>query len=313
MALVMDSTSTCTMRASPKEQVAASEKKRSQKDLQKTRLCVYHLQGKCGLGSECAFAHSSVEVKNVPDLRKTQLCTKFAEGKCFNKNCNYAHGEADLLDPPSFKKKLCKWHVKGMCRNGVKCGFVHDMKEMRVDAPPGFEPMEPPVHNPKQTQKVSPPPGLTKMTVESNRDDSTQVPSSRSPVESDLSSMGIPTMPEEHLFRLMAGRGSAPMQHQVALMSSAIGGLQAKLSQLEDMMLQNQVIQMQQQIEQLTQQCQSLESGLSMAQQPGAVAPVAGEPTSLKSRLSANATPFKPNIGKSDEVTWCDVDSVASD
>merc|ERR1719162_1463357 len=116
-------------------------------------------------------------------------------------------------------------------------------------------------------------------------------------------------MPEEHLFRLMAGRGSAPLQHQVASMSSAIAGLQAKLGQLEDQMLQNQVVQMQQQIEQLTQQCWSLESGLNLAQQP--VEPVSIEP-SLRSRLRANAAPFKPkpNIGKSDEKVWCDVDSV---
>jgi len=308
MAVIMDSTCTRTKKASPNAEVAASEKKQSNKDLQKTRLCIYNLEGKCGFGSNCAFAHSALEVKSVPDLRKTQLCTKFAEGNCCNKNCNYAHGQADLRDPPNFKKKLCKWHVEGMCRNGVKCGFVHDVVEMRVDAPPGFEPIEPPVRNPRKSQKVPPPPGLTKMGVENDCGNSTDAPYSQSEAESDLSSTGVPTMPEEHLFRLMAGRGSAPLQHQVAIMSSAIGGLQAKLSQLEDMMLQNQVSQMQQQIEQLTQQCQSMESGLSLAQQPVSI-----EPTSLRSQLRANATPFKPNIGKSDDTTWCDVASVASD
>lgn len=311
MAVVMSSNATRTTRASRIEQVVASEKKQSNKDLQKTRLCVYHLEGKCGLGSACAFAHSAVEVKSAPDLRKTQLCTKFAEGNCTNKNCNYAHGEAELRDPPNFKKKICKWHLKGMCRNGVKCGFVHDSKEMRVEAPPGFEAIEQPVRGPKKSEEVPPPPGLTKMSFENDSDDSTDVPS-QSQADSDLSSTGVPTMPEEDLFRLMAGRGSAPLQSQVSLMSSAIAGLQAKLGQLEDIMLQNQVTQMQQQIEQLTQQCFTLESGLSMAQQSVEATPVSIEPV-LRSRLRANAAPFKPNFGKSDETTWCDVDSVASD
>jgi len=304
----MDSTSTRTTKAQLNEQVAASEKKQSNKDLQKTRLCVYNLEGKCGYGSNCVFAHSAVEVKSVPDLRKTQLCTKFAEGQCSNKNCNYAHGEAELRQPPNFKKKICKWHMKGTCRNGAKCGFVHDIKELRVDpgAPPGFEPLNvqtPQAPKPKMLKKVPPPPGLDL------EDASTDVPSSQSQAESDLGSTGVPSIPEEHLFRLMAGRGSAPLQHQVAVMSSAIGGLQAKLSQLEDMMLENQVIQMQQQIQQLTEQCYSLESGLTMAQ-----VPVAVEQNSLRSRLRANAAPFKPNEGKtSDDITWCDVSSVASE
>jgi hypothetical protein len=282
-------------RRSPGEQrakkVATCEKKQKNKDLQRTRLCVYNLGGKCGYGSKCTFAHNASEVKNVPDLRKTQVCTKFAEGKCTNKNCNYAHGEAELKDPPNFKKKLCKWHSMGNCRNGASCGFAHEIKELRAEAPPGFEPIgaEAPL-NAKKLQKVAPPPGLTKMGVEYDCDASTDVPSSQSQAESDLSMTGVPSIPEEQLFRFMAGRGSAPLQHQVVLMSSAIGGLQAKLSQLEDKMLENQVAQMQQQIEMLTKQCITLESGLAMAQTPAA--PVA--PTSLRMKLSSKATPFNP-------------------
>merc|ERR1740138_986831 len=94
------------------------DKKQANKDLQKTKLCIYHLEGKCGLGTACSFTHSASEIKNAPDLRKTQLCVKFAEGKCTNKNCSYAHGEAELKDPPNFKKKICKWHAKGNCKNG---------------------------------------------------------------------------------------------------------------------------------------------------------------------------------------------------
>lgn len=287
---------------------AHADKKQANKDLQKTRLCAYFLEGKCGYGSNCSFAHSATEIKNVPDLRKTQLCTKFAEGKCHNKNCNYAHGAAELRDPPNFKKKICKWHQKGACRNGASCGFAHEIAELRAaPLPPGFAPMvakEAPLKV-KKLPKVAPPPGLSQMGFESDCDASTEVSSSQSQAEcpsEDSSTTGAAVIPEEHLFRMMAGRGSAPLQHQVSLMSSAIGGLQAKLSQLEDMMLQNQVIQMQQQIEMLTAQCSALECGLATAQpQPAPVGP-----TSLRSRLNRKAAAFKPvgyMDGKSDDST----------
>lgn len=281
---VVDSTMPQIIKAGQEKKVATADKKQANKDLQKTKLCVYNLEGKCGFGSNCAFAHSATEVKNVPDLKKTQLCAKFAEGKCTNKNCNYAHGESELKDPPNFKKKICKWFQKGNCRNGVTCGFAHDMKELRADAPPGFEPIgakAPP--NAKKSKKLAPPPGLTKIGLD-ECDASTDVPSSQA--ESDHGSTGVSAIPEEHLFRFMAGRGSAPLQQQVALMSSAIGGLQAKLAQLEDQMLQNQVVAMQQQIEQLNEQCWALESGLTTAQPP----------TSSMSKLNSKAAPFKPSF-----------------
>jgi len=224
-------------------------------------------------------------VKHVPDLSKTQLCPKFAEGKCDNPNCTYAHGEADLRDPPNFKKKICKWHQKGKCRNGSSCGFAHDVKELReIAAPPGFESA---VKLKGSKNKISAPPGLEKMGVTDDCDASTAAPSSDSTcAETDVSMAGMTAVPNAQLFHLQAARGSAPLQQQVSLMSSAIGGLQAKLSALEDMMLQNQVLQMQQSIQQLSEQCWSLEAGLCMAQP--------SEPTPLKSRLSAKAAPFQP-------------------
>jgi len=298
--VAVESTPASTVKANLKVQVATSDKKQSNKDLQKTRLCVYNLEGKCGYGSNCTFAHTATEVKNVPDLKKTQLCVKFAEGQCTNKNCNYAHGEAELRDPPNFKKKFCKWHVKGLCRNGATCGFAHDVKELR-DAPPGLEPLGYPVPqalHPKALKKVPPPPGLTAMGAENDGDASTDVPSSQA--ETEISSTAIP---EEHLFRFMAGRGAAPLQHQVTMMTSAIGSLQAKLSQLEDMMLQNQVVQMQQQIEQLTEQCFALESGLNSSQQPHGQTSLRSQAMPFKPQLSAQAMPFKPKGVKSADST----------
>lgn len=275
-------------------EVAKGAKQQGTKDLQKTRLCVYHLQGKCGYGSECAFAHNSSEVRSAPDLKKTQLCVKFAEGKCTKENCNFAHGEAELRQPPNFKKKMCKWNTKGLCRNGAACGFAHDIKELKGTLPEAPEP---------KTAKapLGPPPGLG--------DDmaSTVDPWSTSPTEYDPNIPLAPPMPEEALFRMQAGRGAAPLQQQVTMMTSAIGALQAKLAQLEGMMVQTQVHQLQQDIQQLSGQCWALEAGLSMTPQP---APAAG-PTPLKSRLNTKAAPFVPmkeNDGVSDEST-----SVGSD
>lgn len=289
----------------------AKLEKKQNKDLQRTKLCAYFLEGKCGYGTSCTFAHSVLEVKDVPDLTKTQLCKKFAEGKCTDPNCSFAHGEAELRDPPNFKKKFCKWHSKGKCRNGTKCGFAHDMSELRAVAPPGFEPLGnnvPHVPKSKKSPKLAAPPGLTKMGDDNDCDaSSTDVPSSNSQVETDFSETtnGVSSMPEEHLFRFMAGRGSAPLQQQVALMGSAIGGLQAKLSQLEDMMLQTQVAQMQQSIQQLTEQCWALENGMTMPEQP------MGGQTSFKSRLNVKAVPFMP--GSANDMRSEDSTSVGSE
>lgn len=279
---VVDSTTAKMVSSGKASEVARPEKKNANKDLQKTRMCVYFLEGKCGFGTKCTFAHNILEVKNVPDLTKTQLCAKFAQGKCNDINCSFAHGEAELKDPPNFKKKMCKWHSKGKCRNGVDCGFAHDPKELRMEAPPGLG------TNVEAKKKLAAPPGLTKMGDDFDCDASTDVPSSQA--ETDVSSNGTASIPEEHLFRFNAARGSAPLKQQVELMSSAIGGLQAKLASLEDMVLQSQVIQMQQQIQELTQQCWALESGMSMSPMP------VMEQTSLKSRLNAKAQPFKPIV-----------------
>lgn len=258
-----------------------SAKQQGTKDLQKTRLCVYNLQGKCGLGSACAFAHSSSEVRSAPDLKKTQLCAKFAEGKCTDKNCSFAHGEEELRTPPNFKRKLCKWNAKGLCRNGAKCGFAHDIKELRASLAESLAPVA-------TKAPLRAPPGLEN--------------------GCGPNIMSAPPMQDEALFRMAAGRGAAPLQQQVTMMSSAIGALQSKLAQLEGMMVQTQVQQLQQDIQQLSGQCWALEAGLSMTEQ----AAPAMNPTPLKSRLNTKAAPFMPCAFVGDSVSD-DSTSVGSD
>jgi hypothetical protein len=105
------------------------------KQLRKTKFCMYHLQGACRFGTDCAFAHSLSEMHQTPDLRKTQLCKNFVEGRCVDKSCNFAHSEYELRSTDVFfKKTLCIWNEKGKCRNGFQCRFAHGIKDLRTDA-----------------------------------------------------------------------------------------------------------------------------------------------------------------------------------
>lgn len=102
------------------------------RQLQKTRLCVYHMRGTCQYGTSCSFAHTQSELSTTPDLQRTRLCTSFAKGQCDNPNCSFAHGEAELRSTDMFyKKAMCIWHERGRCRNGESCRFAHGLSELR--------------------------------------------------------------------------------------------------------------------------------------------------------------------------------------
>jgi len=100
--------------------------------LRKTKLCVYHLQNDCSLGSSCLFAHSLNELQDGPDLYKTQMCNDFMNGRCDNDDCTFAHGQEELQAFPTLKQKLCKWHRKGKCRNGYSCSFAHGQQDLQT-------------------------------------------------------------------------------------------------------------------------------------------------------------------------------------
>lgn len=229
------------------------------KDLKKTKMCIHHQRGMCGLGTNCPFAHALSEIREAPNLTKTQLCTNFMKGCCRYDNCTYAHGEAELVNPPSYKKKMCHWYKMGSCRNGAKCGFVHSLSEIFPEGSSSIMPQKP--------RNVGPPPGLKAAGSEYDYEASTNVPSSTSLAETDATTMSTASkgsMPDENLYRMMAGRGSAPLQHQVVSMGLAIADLQAKLSQVEGKMAKTQVApvvaQMQQTSNQLVAQCKDMDA-----------------------------------------------------
>jgi len=121
------------MSMSAAQQMEQATTRKPSRWLRKTKLCVYHLQNNCCLGSSCLFAHSLNELQDGPDLFKTQLCQNFLEHGCTNPNCTYAHGEEELQPFPTLKQKLCKWHRKGKCRNGETCSFAHGRQDLRDD------------------------------------------------------------------------------------------------------------------------------------------------------------------------------------
>mmetsp|Transcript_20834 Transcript_20834/g.62069 ORF Transcript_20834/g.62069 Transcript_20834/m.62069 type:complete len:528 (+) Transcript_20834:92-1675(+) len=103
------------------------------KQLRKTKFCMYHLQGMCMFGDNCAFAHNCSELQGTPDLRKTRLCKAFSAGQCKDPHCTFAHGEDELHSTDLFyKKTLCIWFEKGRCRNNDQCRFAHGVKDLRV-------------------------------------------------------------------------------------------------------------------------------------------------------------------------------------
>merc|ERR1719162_2561302 len=110
-----------------------------------------------------------------------------------------------------------------------------------------------------------------------------------------------PVMPEEHLFRLVAGRGAAPLDRQMTLMKCAITALEDKLSQLQDRMKPAEVAQIKQAIMGLTDQCSVLNANMEPVE-------LEREPKALKLRssLNAKAAPFVPSgaSGASDSTGW---------
>lgn len=76
----------------------------------KTKMCKFHIQGKCAKGINCSFAHGSDEMEVSPDLYRTQLCMAlFKTGKCKDsENCKYAHTREQLRALPGGSDKTEK-------------------------------------------------------------------------------------------------------------------------------------------------------------------------------------------------------------
>ena len=73
----------------------------------KTRMCRYFLEGKCGKGAVCNFAHSQEELQGKAPQKvdhnatrhKTRRCRFFREGNCVKgAECTFAHSEGEVRE-----------------------------------------------------------------------------------------------------------------------------------------------------------------------------------------------------------------------
>jgi len=136
------------MRATSAAVVDMSEDDSSRRcQFTKTKLCKFHVLGKCTKGTQCPFAHDGLDLRNLPDLRCTKLCKTLVQtGRCTSRNCLYAHTKDELRSTGAFHKtKLCRFMQTGHCTLGAKCNFAHSSVELR---------------EPETIESLQPPPGL---------------------------------------------------------------------------------------------------------------------------------------------------------
>lgn len=65
----------------------------------KTKRCKFEFLGMCAKGPQCPFAHGSPELRPLPDLRCTKMCRELLQsGRCSNSNCAYAHSREEVRE-----------------------------------------------------------------------------------------------------------------------------------------------------------------------------------------------------------------------
>lgn len=70
---------------------------------EKTRMCKFHVRGRCNRGKACTFAHGRAELHARPDLYRTTWCLDMLNtGRCPAGNrCKFAHTPEELRMPTS--------------------------------------------------------------------------------------------------------------------------------------------------------------------------------------------------------------------
>lgn len=105
------------------------------KQFRKTKMCSYHLAGRCTFGAQCFYAHTADELSDAPDLKKTKLCTAWQEGSCSRVDCGFAHGAKELRSTSAvYKTVQCQWYGTGHCSLGNACRYAHGTEEDRSSA-----------------------------------------------------------------------------------------------------------------------------------------------------------------------------------
>merc|ERR1740123_779313 len=63
----------------------------------KTKMCRFFTKDVCTQGDNCNFAHGEQELVLLPDLQQTKLCPQLkVSGRCLNPQCTFAHRHSEL-------------------------------------------------------------------------------------------------------------------------------------------------------------------------------------------------------------------------
>lgn len=94
----------------------------------KTKLCSFFRRGRCTMGGDCLFAHSTEELQEPPNLSHTKLCYNHFRGRCTDPDCRYAHGSRMLRTIKAFEHESATWgyeHVP-MCHQSTEWSAADD-------------------------------------------------------------------------------------------------------------------------------------------------------------------------------------------
>lgn len=106
-------------------------------------MCKFHLVGSCMRGVECAFAHNTREMQDLPDLHKTKICATLQKfGLCERPDCLYAHCASELRILP-MKESTGDWPPQH--GDDVFLANVDDISSLSTSTPPAMMPLGDPV------------------------------------------------------------------------------------------------------------------------------------------------------------------------
>mmetsp|Transcript_8608 Transcript_8608/g.20257 ORF Transcript_8608/g.20257 Transcript_8608/m.20257 type:complete len:250 (-) Transcript_8608:60-809(-) len=93
----------------------------------KTKMCTFHLKGRCARGSACLYAHHREELRPAPDFSRTRPCKTLADtGECNDPRCSYAHDRKEL------RRRKCTPAELQWRRTKQQVGFKDDHQVLDV-------------------------------------------------------------------------------------------------------------------------------------------------------------------------------------
>jgi len=90
--------------------------------------CRFYLTGTCSKGFECTYRHCA-EAKNT-----SAICEAWqSSSKCTDAKCKFLHPTKQV------EAKLCHFFLRGVCKSGDSCKFLHSKEEINTETAPETE------------------------------------------------------------------------------------------------------------------------------------------------------------------------------